>query len=95
MAVVSYYFTIVTSDMSAKQIFTSPFFRMLSSFFPHVHTQRPPPCSDEFFTPERIRGSESSKGTTGSDSDQKERIREIGFVMNPGNRIRESELDSL
>ncbi|GBO05824.1 hypothetical protein AVEN_120846-1 [Araneus ventricosus] len=30
--------------------------------------------SDVSFTPERIRGSGSSKGTTGSDSDQKERI---------------------
>ncbi|GBL77549.1 hypothetical protein AVEN_42461-1, partial [Araneus ventricosus] len=31
--------------------------------------------SDVSFTPERIRGSGSSKGTTGSDSDRKERIR--------------------
>ncbi|GBL99824.1 hypothetical protein AVEN_162834-1 [Araneus ventricosus] len=30
--------------------------------------------SDVSFTPERIRGSGSSKGTTGSDSDQKERL---------------------
>ncbi|GBN84044.1 hypothetical protein AVEN_41279-1 [Araneus ventricosus] len=51
--------------------------------------------SDESFTPERFRGSGSSKGTTGSNSDQKERIRRIGFMMNPRNRIRESELDSL
>ncbi|GBN80348.1 hypothetical protein AVEN_166488-1, partial [Araneus ventricosus] len=51
--------------------------------------------SDESFTPKRIRGSESLQGTTGSDSDQKEQIRRIGFVKNPRNRIRVSELDSL
>ncbi|GBM32061.1 hypothetical protein AVEN_75437-1 [Araneus ventricosus] len=53
--------------------------------------------SDESFTPERIRGSGSSKGTTGSDSDQKERIRRIrgiGFVMNPWNWIRDESLES-
>ncbi|GBN60152.1 hypothetical protein AVEN_78273-1 [Araneus ventricosus] len=37
-------------------------------------------ASDVSFTPERIRGSGSSKGTTGSYSDQKERNRGIGFV---------------
>ncbi|GBN96029.1 hypothetical protein AVEN_158833-1 [Araneus ventricosus] len=44
--------------------------------------------SDVSLTRERIRGSDSSKGTTGSDSDQKERIRGIGFV-NPWIRIYE------
>ncbi|GBM69366.1 hypothetical protein AVEN_272184-1 [Araneus ventricosus] len=51
-------------------------------------------CSDESFTPERIRGSGSSKGTTGSDSEQKERIRGTGFMMNPRNRIRNESSES-
>ncbi|GBL73862.1 hypothetical protein AVEN_230813-1 [Araneus ventricosus] len=52
------------------------------------------PCqiSDVSFTPERIHGSGSSKGTSGSDSDQKERIRGFTF-KNP--RIHESESDLL
>ncbi|GBN91270.1 hypothetical protein AVEN_176099-1 [Araneus ventricosus] len=43
--------------------------------------------SDVSFTPKRIRGSDSSKGTTRSNSDQEERIRGIGFVMNLRIRI--------
>ncbi|GBO45826.1 hypothetical protein AVEN_42613-1 [Araneus ventricosus] len=36
--------------------------------------------SDVSFTPEQIRGSGYSKGTTKSDSDRKERNRSFGFV---------------
>ncbi|GBN21596.1 hypothetical protein AVEN_254268-1 [Araneus ventricosus] len=41
--------------------------------------------------------SDSSKGTTETDSDQKERIRRIrgiGFMMNPRNRIRDESAES-
>ncbi|GBM50364.1 hypothetical protein AVEN_128989-1 [Araneus ventricosus] len=51
-------------------------------------------CSDVSFTQERIRGSGSSKGTTGSDSVQKERMCGIGF-LNLRNWICELESDLL
>ncbi|GBM50392.1 hypothetical protein AVEN_97215-1 [Araneus ventricosus] len=50
--------------------------------------------SDVSFTPERLCGSGTSKGTTGPDSDQKERIRGIGLMMNPRNRTRDESAET-
>ncbi|GBL98836.1 hypothetical protein AVEN_165683-1 [Araneus ventricosus] len=55
--------------------------------------------SDDSFTPERDLSEDldPQKRTTGSDSNQKERIRRIlgiGFVMNPRNRIRDDSAES-
>ncbi|GBO42014.1 hypothetical protein AVEN_247276-1 [Araneus ventricosus] len=67
---------------------------MLAQLTHHEQVNLAPRISDVSLTPGRIRLSDSSKGTTRSDSDQKKRIRGFGF-MNMQNRIHESESDLL